>query len=346
MDPWYLENLVCPVEKTPLTPRDGRLVSQGGREYPVVDGVPVMLVKDADQTISVASSSLARAEDPSAADPRAPEFYLESLFITDAEKERVLELARKSDGGTDPVVAYLLNTTSGYTYRHLLGKVREYPIPQLRLPDGNGTPLLDVGCNWGRWSIAAARKGYAVTGVDPSLGGVMAARRVANQLGVSNRYLVADARYLPFKDAAFGVVFSYSVLQHLSKDNARTAMAEVGRVLRPGGHSLIQMPNWLGVRCLYHQLRRRFREPRGFEVRYWGVGEMKRSLEAAVGPSTTSVDCYFGLGLQHSDRHLMPPMIRMAMSTSERLRAVSRKVGAIKYVADSLYVHSSKPVRP
>ena len=66
------------------------------------------------------------------------------------------------------MVAYLVAATNGFMYLHLLGKLSEYPIPDLRLPEGNGTPLLDVGCNWGRWSIAAARKGYAATGVDPS----------------------------------------------------------------------------------------------------------------------------------------------------------------------------------
>ena len=167
----------------------------------------------------------------------------------------------------------------------------------------------------------------------------MAARRVARQLGLPNRYVVGDARFLPFRDEAFGVVFSYSVLQHLSKEDARAAVAEAGRVLRPGGQSLIQMPNWLGVRCLYHQVRRGFREPRGFEVRYWGVRELKQAFEQAVGPSTLSVDCYFGLGLQKTDRHLMSPKLRLAIDTSERLRALSRRV-------DANEVRRRQPVHP
>lgn len=43
----------------------------------------------------------------------------------------------------------------------------------------------------------------------------------------------ADAHRLPFKSASFDFVFSYAVLEHLH--NPFVAMAEIGRVLRPGG---------------------------------------------------------------------------------------------------------------
>jgi len=40
MEQWYLDNLVCPVDKTPLEYKDGKLISPSGRKYPVVEGVP------------------------------------------------------------------------------------------------------------------------------------------------------------------------------------------------------------------------------------------------------------------------------------------------------------------
>jgi len=343
MDPWYVENLVCPVDKMPLSLRDDALVSQAGRKYPVVDGIPVMLIPEAEQTIGVASSSLARAQGKNVADTRATYLYLESLGISEAEKEGLVKLARSDDRNIDPVVAYMVGATSGNTYKHLIGTLKEYPIPDLRLPDSHGTSLLDLGCNWGRWSIAAARKGYSVAGIDPSLGAIMAARRVARQLDAPNKYVVADARYLPFKDSSFRVVFSYSVLQHLSKDNVRVVLSQLRKVLQPGGVSINQMPNWLGVRSLYHQARRTFREARFFEVRYWSIPELQRVFEADVGPSVVSVDCYFGLGLQKSDKHLMPPMIQFAIELSEWLRSMSKKIDMMKYFADSIYITSVKP---
>jgi hypothetical protein len=42
IDPWYLENVVCPVDHTELRV-DGRyLISKRGRRYPVVEGLPVL----------------------------------------------------------------------------------------------------------------------------------------------------------------------------------------------------------------------------------------------------------------------------------------------------------------
>jgi SAM-dependent methyltransferase/uncharacterized protein YbaR (Trm112 family) len=342
MDPWYVDNLVCPLEKTPLRLENSVLVSRAGRRYPIVDGIPVMLVEEAEQTIGVATSSLARAQSASLADTRAAHLYLESLGLSDAEKTGIAELDQSGRSPIDPVVAFMVGATNGDTYKHLISRLQEYPIPELRLPGSNGAPFLDLGCNWGRWCVAAARKGYSVTGIDPSLGAVMAARRVARQLELPIRYLVADARFLPFKDGRFSVVFSYSVLQHLSKANVRIVLSEVGRVLQSHGQSLIQMPNWLGVRSLYHQARRNFKEAKEFDVRYWSVSELEQTFEAEVGPSSTSVDCYFGLGLQKSDKRLMPGRLKLAIDVSEWLRSVSKHVEALKYLADSVYVRSMK----
>ena len=46
--------------------------------------------------------------------------------------------------------------------------------------------------------MSAAKKGYRAVGIDPSLGAVMAARRVARQLGLEIKCIVGDARFLPF----------------------------------------------------------------------------------------------------------------------------------------------------
>jgi hypothetical protein len=54
------------------------------------------------------------------------------------------------------------------------------------------------------------------------------------------------------------------------------------------------------------------------------------------------VDCYFGLGLQSADRHLMPPTHRAAIATSELLRRCSRVFQPLTCLADSLYVQSVK----
>jgi SAM-dependent methyltransferase/uncharacterized protein YbaR (Trm112 family) len=339
IDPWFAANLACPVDRLPLVASGDALMCVQGHGYPVVDGIPVMLRPDVPQTIPLADASLKRAAGIGV-DQRAPELHLESLGISDDEKNGVIELARRN-GAIDPVVAYLIAATNGLMYKHLIGAIDSYPIPDLALPPGKGRRLLDVGCSWGRWSVAAARLGYEVLGVDPSLGAVTAAGRVAAQLGLPNRYVVADARYLPIADASIDVTYSYSVLQHLSRGDTSLSIAEMGRVLKPGGLARVQMPTRYGVRCLYHQARRSFREARGFEVRYWTRAALAALFARHIGPPRFEVDCYFGIGLQKADASLMTPALRRVLWASEQLKALSTTVPALIAVADSVFVEAT-----
>lgn len=336
VDSWLVEHLVCPLDGTPLRAENETLVSQAGRRYPVVDGVPVMLA-DGDHTLWVAESSR-QSSSQAPADP----YYVDSVGLSDEERATILRLIAEGAGPVDPVVSCLVAATNGIAYKHLIGKLREYPIPEFRLPPANGQLLLDVGCNWGRWCVAAARKGYRPVGLDPSLGAVLAARRVCAQLGVEAKFIVGDARCLPLRSNLFDKVFSYSVIQHFSRENAAIAVHELGRVLKPGGKALVQMPTTLGLRCLYHQFRRRFREPSGFEVRYYSTAALRRLFTAGIGPTQTSVDCYFGIGLQRSDMKFMAPPLKAVVACSEVLRLASQLFPPLKQVADSVYLSSTK----
>jgi len=286
-----------------------------------VEGVPILLVSDVEQTHVEGTRALAVAESGDAS----------SLAKFEVRQDEI-----------DPFVRNSIGATNGGLYQHLVGNLTEYPIPHLRLPAGAGQMFLEVGCNWGRWCIAAARMGYLPIGIDPSLKSIRAANRVARQLGIDAAYVVADSRYLPFRGQSFDQAFSYSVLQHLSKENARNSLSEIGRTLRTGGKALVQMPNVYGVRCLYHQIRRGFREARDFEVRYWTPAELRSAFEEQIGPSELSVDGYFSLNVQPSDLHLLPPRYRALVHTSEGLRRISRAVPWLSSVADSLYVDSRR----
>lgn len=340
VDPWLRERLVCPRDHRPLSDLNGVLQCPAGHTYPVVDGIPVMLISDVPQTFAAAAASLARASSQ-AADLRAPDLYLESVEISDEEKLGVLQLATRKPV-VDPVVAYLVAATNGLMYRHLIGRLESYPIPEIDLPPGDGRPLLDIGCSWGRWSFAAARRGYRVVGIDPSLGAVMAARRVARQLKLPATFVVGDARHLPFGAGAFAIVFSYSVIQHFSRADATRAVEEIGRVLRPGGQARVQMPTRFGLRCLYHQARRGFRDGDGFEVRYWGTGELSRMFSERVGQSRLEVDGYFGIGLQQGDAQLMTLPRRAVLRASKAMTALSGRLPWLIRVADSVYVQATK----
>jgi SAM-dependent methyltransferase len=248
----------------------------------------------------------------------------------------------------DPYVQEQVAQTNGMLYRPLVGKLTRYPIPDLRLPSvsaNEGRTFLDIGCNWGRWCMATDAKGYLPAGIDPRPEALDAARRVAKDLGVRARFVTGISEAVPFEDASFDVVFSYSVLQHLAKERVYRTVAEIRRVLKPGGVALVQMPNWLGVRCIYHQTRRRFREAVGFEVRYWGIRELHDAFNP-IGPAEISVDGFFGLGIQAADIDLMPPFEAVVIRSSEALRSVSRRMPSLIYVADSVYLTMRSQAEP
>ena len=173
----------------------------------------------------------------------------------------------------------------------------------------------------------------------------MAASRVAEALGVSADFIVGDARYLPFRDSSFHVVFSYSVIQHFARQDAQSAVREMARVLGTGGYALIQMAHAIGVRALYHRMRARFRESHDFGVRYWSLKGLRDLFGRTIGSTSFEVDCFFGVGLQVSDIAMMPPGIRAAIRVSEVLRRLGRHVRPLVYAADSVYVRAAKDLR-
>jgi len=119
---------------------------------------------------------------------------------------------------------------------------------------------------------------------------------------IINRAVGRDRLSVPFHGVvADARTFSYSVLQHFSKPDARAVLENIHRVLRVDGIFLLQMASALGIRSLQHQFRRGFRKPKEFDVRYWTPAELLGTFHAVFGPTNLEVDCYFGLGLQPAD---------------------------------------------
>lgn len=314
-----MEMLVCPRDGGKLREEAGHLVCPSGHQYPVFEGIPILVLGDVEQTHWAATRAISIAQG------------VDELEDFDPEID-----------GIHPFVKRAVPATSGFLYLPIADKMTRYPIPELRLPPGEGKLLLDVGCNWGRWTIAAAQKGYRTIGLDPSLDAVLVARSVCRQLGVEAEFVVADARFIPFAPETFDTIFSFGVLQHLSKEDVRTSLASIKKALKRGGNALVQMASALGVRSFYQQAKRGFRTPKAFEVRYWTPGELRDAFERLIGPAKMSVDGFFGLGIQAADLDLMPWRYRVVIRTSEALRAVSRKLPLLNWTADSLYLESRK----
>jgi SAM-dependent methyltransferase len=109
-----------------------------------------------------------------------------------------------------------------------------------------GRDVLDVGCGAGVEVVRFARAGARVTGVDIAESAITLARQNLEQQGLSARLEVADGEQLPFPDDSFDLVFAHGVVQYTGDD--RRMVAQIHRVLRPGGLAIFQGYNrvsWL-----------------------------------------------------------------------------------------------------
>jgi SAM-dependent methyltransferase len=103
----------------------------------------------------------------------------------------------------------------------------------------DGARVLEVGCGPGRLSIRLARRfGLDVTGLDLDPAMIERARANAERSGTPPpAFVVGDVAWMAFPDASFDLVVSTLSMHHWA--DPRAALAEIGRVLRPGGRALI-----------------------------------------------------------------------------------------------------------
>ena len=124
-----------------------------------------------------------------------------------------------------------------------------------RLGLRSGDLVLDLGCGFGRHAYEALRRGASVVACDLGVDELRQVRAVAGVMhdagqvgptdaGVGTVVLETangDARRLPFADGAFDRVIASEVMEHIDDDD--TAMAELTRVLRPGGTIAVTVPS-------------------------------------------------------------------------------------------------------
>jgi len=138
--------------------------------------------------------------------------------------------------------------------------------------------LLDAGCGSGRHAATLAERGYRVTAADASTDMIRYARRVAREQGVRVRLVRASFAELPKKAGGpfDGVLcIGNSLPLAGSAPGVRSAVRSFARLLRPGGHLLIQVINFARMHhelqhggCVRgpHVLRSRGREYVSFKV--------------------------------------------------------------------------------
>lgn len=107
-----------------------------------------------------------------------------------------------------------------------------------------GDRILDVGCGVGTGEVRLGQLGISqlrLLGVDLLFNRVKQALNEARGHNVRAQFTTADARRLPFTDAAFDSTYCVAMLQHVS--DLTPAVQELARVTKPGGRVLAVEPD-------------------------------------------------------------------------------------------------------
>jgi ubiquinone/menaquinone biosynthesis C-methylase UbiE len=156
-----------------------------------------------------------------------------------------------------------------------------------------GAELLDVPCGYGRHSIPLGRAGYRTTGVDRSAALLHEARRRTGHERWP-KFVQADYRELPFPDASFDAAVNlFSSLGYLGDEQDTRVLAEIGRVLRPGGRLVVETMHRDRLVLQWSDN----------DWRLMGEGRVlleQRTFDAASGVATTSMTLIDGTGRRES----------------------------------------------
>lgn len=158
--------------------------------------------------------------------------------------------------------------------------------------DWQDKAVLDLGCAGGFMAEALDDRGARVTGIDPAADAIAAARAHAAEGGRDIRYDVGVGEALPYADDSFDAVVCVDVLEHVQ--SLEQVIAEVSRVLRPGGMFLFDTINRnpvarLAVITVAEDILKLLPKGTHDPAMFIKPAELRTALEAAgftVGPMT------------------------------------------------------------
>lgn len=267
-----------PRTREPLTSRGDRLVGTSSREaFPIRQGpVPIY--------------DLFYLEEEGEAAPNSRSAHPWSREAFDAHYDA---LGGYEDGEEYEIRQGGHPELTAFHHRRVKGRLVEWVTP------GPNHTILDVGCGSG-WFLMELRERYVAAGHTPTAVGVEAsesqlvnlARRAHREKLEQVVPVIGNAEHLPFADASFDLVTCSEVLEQVN--NPLRALAEMGRVLKPGGHLLVSAPSRLNevlwdlvlvpaTRLGKRILRRREGEAGEFKEFYAPLypGELTAMVEAA-----------------------------------------------------------------
>ena len=182
-----------------------------------------------------------------------------------------------------------------------------------------GRRLLDVGANVGLFLAAARRRGWEVSGIEPSTG---AARLASERLGIKVLPCGIEEAELPA--AGFDVVTMHAVLEHLLDPVG--ALRKAAGWLRPGGCLYVSVPNLAGLS--FRLFGRRYPYVHPTHISYFTSGTLRAAL-AASGLAPLEIRTgYTSLGLLVETARAT--LARRQADTQAAFAGEARVVGAVR----------------
>ncbi len=191
--------------------------------------------------------------------------------------------------------------------------------------------ILDVGCGTGRHSIELTKRGYDVTGIDLSSAQINRARTKADAAGLDIKFLVADARDLPFEhefDAAIMLCEGGFPLMETDEMNFNI-LKSVAKALKPGSTFIFTTLN--GLFPLFHSINE-FHEQTGTDKE--GARYISETFDLMTFRDVNTTYFTDDHGVQHelhcNERYYTPPEITWLLKSLDfyKIEIFGARIGA------------------
>ena len=121
------------------------------------------------------------------------------------------------------------------------------PLPEVvamadRLVADGGGRVLDIGCGLGRHTVYLAARGLEVVATDSAPAAVAACKSNLAEAGLRAEVMRVDMSQYPFPDAHFRGVVASHVIHHTDLATLKRILADIWRVLAPGGYFVWATP--------------------------------------------------------------------------------------------------------
>ncbi|MGN6674745.1 MAG: class I SAM-dependent methyltransferase [Thermomicrobiales bacterium] len=126
--------------------------------------------------------------------------------------------------------------------------------------------VLDLGCGMGGLAVALRQAGARAVGLEPNRAYGAICQLRAARYGLTLPVVTATGEGLPFSDRSFDLVICLDVLEHA--ESLELTLAEIARVLAPGGQAIVTATNRFVFRDPHYHLR--------------GINWLPRSLAEAL----------------------------------------------------------------